>query len=138
MPHYLCMNLYIQGQHLWCSRMGTEHFIVDRGVGWAVTCTKQISAQEKYKKKSGHRESRDKFEEVGNVLVNIESTKNVASPPPPPLLNLDQPIVDELIMDIFLQLVIFLDENFPELKQVFEQHKVIYCKLFMTLMSWLK
>ena len=39
-------------------RMGTEHFIVDRGGGWAVT--KQISAQEKCKEKSGHRESRDK------------------------------------------------------------------------------
>ena len=107
MPHYLCMNLYIQDQHLWCSyfpcllienfanvndntdqqrrlkdlpsnRMEIKHFFVDRGGGWAVTCTKRISAQEKCKKKSE--------EEVGNVLVNIGSTKNVASlPPPPPL-----------------------------------------------------
>ena len=71
-------------------------------------------------------------------LSTLRVPKTLPLPPPPPLLNLDQPIVDELIMDIFLQLVIFLDENFPELKQVFEQHKVIYCKLFMTLMSWLK
>ena len=87
---------------------------------------------------TGNPEIRKKFEEVANLLVNTESTKNVASPPPPPLFNLDQPIVDESILDIFLQLVIFLDENCPELKKVFEQHKVIYCKLFMALMSWLK
>ena len=62
--------------------------------------------------------------------LGVPKTLPPPPPPPLPLLNLGQPIVDELIMDIFLQLVIFLDENFPELKQVFEQHKVIYCKLF--------
>ena len=115
MPHHLCENLYIQDQHLWCSyfscllienfanvndntdqqrrlkdlpsnRMGTEHFFVDRGRGWAVTCTKQISAQEKCKKKSGHRECRDnkKNLEKWETLLSTLGVPKTLPPPPPP------------------------------------------------------